>query len=139
EGQRANVQTQTDLIERSTLENERALGAIDARISVLKETLTRLPEYLAEETSGPNSSADSLRTELYRVQIQEKEASSRYTEKHPTVIALRQQVADTKKIFDEQEPRRTQSTERLNPTHVTLRSELNTAEALAAAHRAEAK
>ncbi len=90
EGQRANVEAQANLIEVAMLENQRELSSADAKVQALKKTLGELPEsQLAEEADVPSAAVDAMRKELYLVQIQEKEASSRFTALHPTVIALR--------------------------------------------------
>jgi uncharacterized protein involved in exopolysaccharide biosynthesis len=141
EGQQQNVQTQASSIEAAMLENERALAHSEAKVAFLKKSLEELPqELLAEQTAGyPNVAADAMRNELYKLQIQEKEASSRFTSLHPTVIALRRQVADTRKILDEQEGSRSQTTRRLSPVHQSVQTELVSVQALSAAQRAEAQ
>ncbi len=140
EGQQQNVQDHASKIEAALLENERALAHSEAKIAALKESLTRLPAELdAEQTVLPNTGADAMRNELYKLQIQEKEASSRFTALHPHVIALRRQVADTQRILDEQESSRHQTTKKLSTVHLAAQTELTTAEALASAQRAEGK
>jgi len=138
EGQRTNVEAQASSIEAAMLENERALAHSDARITSLKKALEELPAELNSATAEvPNGAADAMRAELYRLQISEKEASSRFTSLHPTVIALRKQVADTRKIFEEQDANRSQKTRSLSPVHQNAQTELTAAMALAAAQRAE--
>ncbi len=140
EGQRQNVQAQASSIEDAILENQRALAHSDAKVASMLEALKNIPAELdAEQMSGlPNVAADAMRNELYKLQIQEKDASSRFTNLHPTVIALRRQVEDTKKILDEQEGSRSQTTKKINPVHQSIQTELAAAQALAAAQRAEA-
>ena len=140
EGQRQNVQSQANSIEAAMLENERALASSDAKIGALEKSLNELPpELVAEQTNGlPNVAADNMRNELYRLQILEKEASSRFTSVHPHVITIRRQVAETQKIFDEQALNRSQTTRRLSVVHQHVQTELATANALAASQRATA-
>jgi uncharacterized protein involved in exopolysaccharide biosynthesis len=140
EGQRTNVQAQANSIEVAMLENERALSSADAKIEALKKTLTELPEKsLAEESDVPSHSADLMRHELYKVQIAEKDASSRYTALHPQVIALRRQVEETRKILSSEEAHSRNSTHRLSPVHQAVQTELASLQATSAAHKAEAK
>ncbi len=140
EGQRANVEAQANLIEVAMLENQRQLSSADAKIQALKKTLNELPEsQLAEEADVPSAAADAMRKELYLVQIQEKEASSRYTALHPTVIALRRQVEETRKILGDEVASRNHATRKLSPVHQTVQTELATVQALAAAHKAESE
>jgi polysaccharide biosynthesis protein PslE len=141
EGQRQTVQAQADTIEVAILANLRAMSSTEAQIASLERALGELPpQLLAEETAGlPNVAADNMRNELYKVQIQEKDASARLTDAHPQVIALRKQVAETQKILDEQESRRSQTTQRLNPVHQSVHTNLMTAQAQHAANKAEAE
>jgi uncharacterized protein involved in exopolysaccharide biosynthesis len=116
------------------------LASAGATIAALKKTLAELPEKnLDEESEVPSQAADLMRNELYKVQIQEKEASSRYTALHPHVIALRRQVEETRKILASEEARHSQSTRRLSTVHQAVQTELATASAAAAAHKAVAE
>jgi uncharacterized protein involved in exopolysaccharide biosynthesis len=138
EGQRLNVETQANAIEVAILENQRELSSAEAKVAALKRTLSELPEkQLAEESQVPSAAVDAMRKELYLVQIQEQEASSRYTALHPKVIALRRQVEETRKILAQEEASRPQSTKRLSPVHQAVQTELATTQAIAAAAKAE--
>ena len=139
EGQRTIVQEELNSIEAAKLTNQRALAACEARIASLKKALQKLPEVLDEEATSPSQMANSMRTELYRLQILENEASSRLTPEHPTVIALRQQLAEAQKIYDQQPAETDSVTHRVNLVQQNAHTELVTAEALAASYLAEAK
>lgn len=141
DGQRENIQTQINGLEGAKLENTRALAASTAKVNSLKATLAGLPKELeAEQVSGlPNVAGDAMRNELYKLQIDEKEASSRLTADHPRVQALRRQVAETEAILDKQDPRRSQTTRKLNPVYQETQRDLLVAEALQASEQAEAK
>jgi uncharacterized protein involved in exopolysaccharide biosynthesis len=140
EGQRGNVQSEVDSIESAMLVNQRALASADAKVAELKRSLDNLPsQLLDEQIEAPNHAGELMRNELYKVQILEKEASSRYTSEHPKVIALRRQVAETQAVYDSQASRSNSTTRRLSPVHQTVHTELLTAEATAASHRAEAE
>jgi uncharacterized protein involved in exopolysaccharide biosynthesis len=134
EGQRTSVQAQADSIEMAMLENERTLSASEAKITALKKALGELPEQLMAEETDLN---DVMRNELYKVQILEKEASSRYTALHPTVIALRKQVEETRKIYSEEQSSSGHKTRRSNPVHQNVQTELMTAQAEAAGQVAQ--
>ena len=140
-GQQLNLQAQSSAIESAMLENQRQATATDAKIEELKKALERVPaEVTSEETSGyPNVAADTMRGDLYRLEIREKELISRFTEEHPSVIEVRRQVADTHKIFDEEDGPRRQTTRRLNSVHQGLQTELMTSQALAASQKAQGR
>lgn len=137
EGQRANVEAQASAIELALLENERAMSSSDATIEALRQTLKELPEHQDENVELPSYAVDTMRNELYKVQIQEKEASSRYTALHPRVIALRRQVEETRKILSSEEGRINHKSHRLSPVHQSVQTDLAKARATAAAHKAE--
>ena len=81
--------------------------------------------------------AEQMRAELYKVQIQEKELSSRYTALHPQVIAMRRQLEETRRIYAEEQARSSHSTKRLSPVHQSIQTELASALGLAAGQKAE--
>lgn len=138
EGQRANIEAQANLIESAILENQRAVSSSEARTASLKKSLNELPEsLLAEETDLPNSSADAMRSEFYKLQILEAEASSRYTGLHPQVIALRRQVDETRKIYTDEQARRNHKTRKLSEVHQSAQTALMEASALIASQKAE--
>ena len=141
EGRRESVQAQTDAIEVAMLANQRDLSSSEAKIAALKKALQDLPPQLvAEETGGmPNVAGDLMRSELYKLQILKEDASSRLTSEHPQAIVLRRQLAETQKIFDEQEARRSLTTRKLSPVHQGVHAELMSAQALDAAQKAEAQ
>ncbi|MBI2824599.1 MAG: GumC family protein [Planctomycetia bacterium] len=140
-GQRQNIQNQLDAIEAGMLTNGRSLAAAESKIAALQKELGDVPSHVsAEETAGlPNVAADAMRNELYKLQMREKEATSRFTDEHPNVKALRRQVAETQKILDEQEARRTQTTKKVNLVHQSVETDLMSETALAASYKAEAK
>ncbi|REK18892.1 MAG: hypothetical protein DWQ37_03550 [Planctomycetota bacterium] len=139
EGRRANVEAQANSIELAMLENQRSLSSANAKVAALKKTLAELPEkQLAETTDSPSGAVEEMRAELYRLQIQEKEASSRYTPLHPRVIALRRQVDETRKILASEEARSSHATHRISPVRQSVETDLAATQALAASHKAEA-
>jgi uncharacterized protein involved in exopolysaccharide biosynthesis len=140
EGQRANVEAQANVIEVAVLENQRALSSSEAKIVALRKMLSELPQAeVAEEAMIPSAAVDAMRNELYKVQIQEKDASSRFTALHPHVIALRRQVEETRKILASEETARNHPTKKLSVVHQTVQTDLVSTQANAAAQKAEAE
>jgi polysaccharide biosynthesis protein PslE len=139
EGQRTNLEHQANIIEVATLENLRALAAANEKVAALKSMLSELPEQeLAEESTVSSAAVDDMRNEFYKVQIQEKEFSSRFTGEHPRVIAARRQVEETNKILAAQQESRTQPTRKVNAVRQTVHIELTSTQASVAAAKAEA-
>jgi uncharacterized protein involved in exopolysaccharide biosynthesis len=137
DGRRQNVQRQADLIEQATMENDRTLASLEARMGTLNASLSRLPaQVVAEVSEKPNLGADAMRTEFYRVQILEKDAVAHFTAEHPRIIALRDQVESTKKILEEQQEQRPETTKRLNVVHQGVHTELLSVQGQVAAAKA---
>ncbi|MCO6456210.1 MAG: hypothetical protein J5I93_12995 [Pirellulaceae bacterium] len=126
EGQRSILQSQLDAIERETDAASVALAAGLARADALRATIERLPERVAarEERGHPNPAGDAMRNELYQLEIRERELLSKFTEQHPQVQALREQVGEARRILQQQPAERTQVAHDLNPTRQELQLRL---------------
>ena len=139
DGQRENVEEQANIIEVAVLENQLALSSSEEKIAALEKMLVEMPEQeLAEESMIPSEAFDAMRHELYKVQILEKEASSRYTDLHPNVIALRHQVEETRKILASEEANRNHPTHKLSVVRQAVQIDLAATKASVAAQKAEA-
>jgi uncharacterized protein involved in exopolysaccharide biosynthesis len=135
DGQRLSLQTQMDSIEAAQLDNQRSLAAAEARADSLQKAFDKMPDRLvADEMHGP---PDHMRTELYKLQMEEREASSRNTDENPKVRALRRQVKEMEAILAGQQEQRMQSTRKTNPSYQQMEVELVTQQSLVASLKAE--
>ncbi len=89
-----------------------AQAASTARIAALRSKLAELsPTETTAETSGVgNLAADTMRSQLYALEMQEKEYASKYTESHPRLVELRRKLAEARQVYSMEEPTRTQVT-----------------------------
>lgn len=89
-----------------------AQAASTARIAALRSKLAELsPTETTAETSGVgNLAADTMRSQLYALEMQEKEYSSKYTDNHPRLVELRRKLAEARQVYSSEEPTRTQIT-----------------------------
>ena len=110
---------------------ESALAASKAKVQVLRETLSGLPETLVtQETVGtPNQGADLMRARLYDLQLKEQELLSRFTENSKQVEEVRRQIAEAQGLLGKEERTRTQTTKGLNEAHKQVKLALVTEEA----------
>jgi uncharacterized protein involved in exopolysaccharide biosynthesis len=133
DGRRQTLQTQVGDIESQIAAADSSLAAAQAKAQRLGESVALLPERLTtQETTGfPNVAADNMRQQLYQLEISERELRSKYTDEHPQVVAIRQQLADARLILDEQIPDRAQITSSVNPTRQQLELQLLTEKAAA--------
>jgi uncharacterized protein involved in exopolysaccharide biosynthesis len=139
DGRRQTLQALLGDIETKVASTEAELTAAQAKAARLGESVALLPERLTtEETTGfPNVAADNMRQQLYQLEISERELRSKYTDEHPQVVAIRQQLSDAREILAEQIPDRAQSTSTVNPTRQQLELQLLTEKASAASLSAQ--
>jgi len=137
EGQRKNTEEQANAIELAVLENERTLASSQERISALENALAELPEKELEESTVPSAAADDMRNEFYKVQIVQQELNSRFTDRHPAVVAAKQHLTESNKILDAETVHRTHPTHKLSAVRQEVQIELASAQAAAAAAGAE--
>jgi len=97
-------------VERERLASAQAASA--ARIAALRSQLAQLsPTETTAETSGVgNLAADTMRSQLYALEMQEKEYASKYTDNHPRLAELRRKLAEAREVYALEEPTRTQIT-----------------------------
>ena len=131
DGKQKSLEGQITEIETKLLQNAAEIAASEARIESLVIAIAKLPQWLnTVQQEGPNSAADAMRTELYKLQAMEQEKSAKFTANHPQLIAIRQQMVDLKRILDEQEPVRKQDTQAVNPARQALELQLLTERSL---------
>jgi len=113
--------------------NASELAGVRASIASLKQSLASLPETtVAQRVVGfPNGALDRARSQLNALQLQERQLLTKYTEHHPEVVAVRQQIAEARKILQEREPHSAQSTTATNPAVQQLQVQLHTERARA--------
>jgi len=140
DGQRTNLEDQANTVEVAILENQRLLAAGEERLTELKKLLVNLPQHeLAEEATIPSEGFEVMRGELYKVQIKEKAASSRFTKNHPQVIAARKQVADMREVLATEEASRNLPTHKASVVHQTVHTDLASTQADVAARKAQSQ
>jgi polysaccharide biosynthesis protein PslE len=112
EAQRQALVTRISKLQDDLLVCEESIASSKATIRQLREQLDRLPQtQVSSATTGhPNVAADSLRVQLHALRIKEKELTTRYPERHPLVVEVRQQVAAAEALAAKEEPDREQVT-----------------------------
>lgn len=124
--QRKNVEKQlSDLADRLRIAQSEVVGSA-ARIAALEDALAFLPERSeSERTVGiSNDAYDRMRDRLYELEIRERDLRARYTDDHPTVQAVLQQVREAEALVAQQTPDRTQVREIVPPARVKAEEEL---------------
>ncbi len=116
-----------------------AQAASAARIAALRSKLAQLsPTETTAETSGVgNFAADTMRSQLYALEMQEKEYASKYTDNHPRLVELRRKLAEARQVYAMEEPTRTQVTVAPSKSHQEVQTALLVEEPKLAALQAE--
>ena len=132
------LQTQRTQIEAAALAADSTLSATEASLARLRESLKELPEQITtQQITGPNTAADGMRQELFKLQISLRELEVKLGEAHPLVQTKREQAQQSEAILNTQAPERTQRTTGINTSRQTLDLDLRRAEASAASLRAK--
>jgi uncharacterized protein involved in exopolysaccharide biosynthesis len=125
EKRRVTLEAQFNAIELDRLATNQQLATAQAHIEDLQQQLGQIPERLiAAERSIPNHGADMLRDRLYALQIKSMDLKARYSDSHPLVMAVNDQLDDAKEIVAEQTDVRTETSDEINPIHRELSLEM---------------
>jgi uncharacterized protein involved in exopolysaccharide biosynthesis len=121
--QRQNLVLRIGRLEDDLKTSEATAAAASAEIKEIDERLKGISptQVLGAAAGFPNLAADGMRQQLYSLQLKEKELTSRVTDDHPELKLVRQQITNAKRILDDQEPSRTQTTVGPNHTYEELR------------------
>ena len=117
EEQRRTIQTQMSEIQTQRLAAETALATSEATIVQLRAMLQDIPERLVTQTvSGfPDGADGQTRRHLYELEIREKDLLTKYTQHHPLVKAVREQIAAARAILAKPDAPVEQTTLAVNP------------------------
>jgi polysaccharide biosynthesis protein PslE len=122
---RVTLEAQYNAVELDRLNTNQQLVTSEARIADLQKQLDDVPERLiGSKRSVPNQGADMLRNKLYELQMKSMDLSARYTESHPLVIAVKEQLDEAQHVLDEQTEQRTETSDEVNPIHRELSLEM---------------
>ena len=111
EGRRNALQQQINAVELHQQETDAGLAASQANTAEMANKLGHLPAHLVQQMVGGSSTngLGDMRQKLYELQTQEQELLSKKTEKHPDVLAIRQQVREAQRILASETPKHEQA------------------------------
>jgi uncharacterized protein involved in exopolysaccharide biosynthesis len=111
EPQRQALVTRIARLEDELQQANSTLAASEAEVLALKKKVAALPAEQTSVTRGlPNLAADSMRGQLYTLQLKETELLASRPERHPEVVRVRQQIARAKAVLAREEKAREQIT-----------------------------
>jgi uncharacterized protein involved in exopolysaccharide biosynthesis len=62
----------------------------------------------------PNAGADMMRDQLYSLLVKEKDLRARYSESHPMLLAIQEQIAEAQAVVDAEDAQREVTTDDIN-------------------------
>ena len=129
-GQKAMIEEEMLAVEREKLTTNQKLSESKALVDELVSLIASNPEYIqAEERSVPNTGRDSLRGQLYSLQVQRMKLEQTYSEDNPLVQAARAREAKASSMITQDEERRSETVTSLNKIHQDLALDLAKAKA----------
>lgn len=117
-----------------------SVAATEAEIKAFKDRVAALPAAVVVGTTKglPNQAADTMRAQLYTLQLKELELKAKYPENHPELVLTRQQTAAAIALLAKEEAAREQVTTGPNKTREEAELSLLRQEAALTSHRARA-
>ncbi|MBC7852164.1 MAG: hypothetical protein IAF94_01910, partial [Pirellulaceae bacterium] len=99
DGKRKLLEGQISDIEGKLLATSGDLATAEAKIESLAGVIGSLPEQIPTLTvDSPSAAADGMRQELYKVESREQELATKFSDKHPQVLAIRSTIAQLKDL-----------------------------------------
>ena len=97
---RESLQKQVGELETTMRNLDSEITGTAAQASAVRASLDGLPSNLVATLAGGNEAVVKLREQFFALQTREQELLAKFTERHPEVIAIRQQVRELREIFD---------------------------------------
>jgi uncharacterized protein involved in exopolysaccharide biosynthesis len=112
EGQLQIVVNRIGRLQDELLQAGAATAAAEAEVRLLRDKAAAMsPTQVTARTQGfPNTAADTMRGQLYALQLKEQELLSKYPERHPEVQLIREQTRAAQAILAKEERGREQVT-----------------------------
>jgi polysaccharide biosynthesis protein PslE len=124
--QRRLLMERASTLESELASTERLLSGNNAEIAVLEKQLASLPAVVRlQQTDGnPHTATDSMRDQLFTLELREKQLAAELTDEHFRLKQVREQLVEARRIFDLQENRRQETTEGRNPAYEQVQTSL---------------
>lgn len=122
---RTALESQLSDVQKGLLANETDTAATTGRVASIRKSLDQTPKFTeTARAENANAAADTMRGNLYTLQIKQKELLARYTADHPLTRDINDQVSALEALLNKEGRTRVQSTTSLNPAWSQLESSL---------------
>jgi len=124
--QRKILQDRMGEVETEILRGEAALAASAAKVGRIQLALSEDPERLTtlEMTGVASAASDSMRQQLYALELRERELRAKFRDVHPLVVGVQRQVAEAREILEKEGSTRIQATQGISPVREKLELDL---------------
>ncbi|MDA8564262.1 hypothetical protein N9L06_07415 [Mariniblastus sp.] len=132
EGHRTMLESQMESVRDSRLSVERRLAEATASANELKTQLDSHPaQMVSSERMVPNTGRDSIRDQLYSLEVERMELESMFSENNPKLLAIKKQEAAARRTLAKQTTKaRKEMTRSVNSVHQDLALQLSQAESV---------
>ncbi|QDT06673.1 Putative tyrosine-protein kinase in cps region [Rubripirellula lacrimiformis] len=121
EGQQKLLEAQLSKVRDNLIDTEGEIASTKSRLGSYDDLLRNFDETITEEVTGiANEGRDQMRTQLFELEVLEKDLRSKYRPGHPKLVAIEGQLADAAKIVAELTGERKEVTRSVNPAHQQL-------------------
>ncbi|MCG8448406.1 MAG: hypothetical protein MI725_02345 [Pirellulales bacterium] len=129
ESRRNTLESRLAEIELSHYRTRQQLAATEGRMKDLRKQIGATPERIVSaETTVPNTGTDILRSQLYDLQVLMLDLQSKYSEDHPAIQTTREQLKQAEAMIAKESLDRQETTNDVNPNHMSLALSLAEAE-----------
>jgi uncharacterized protein involved in exopolysaccharide biosynthesis len=99
-------------LEEEAQQSQAAVLVSQSRVDSLRKQLSDLPAEQVESvaTGYGNEGTDQMRSQLYQLEVRKEEASAKYTDAHPAMQAINDQLKASRAVASKEEPTRTHIT-----------------------------
>ncbi|MAT69389.1 MAG: hypothetical protein CMJ58_07655 [Planctomycetaceae bacterium] len=121
ESRRNTLENRVSTIQLARVSAMQELQSAQAQIDRLEDQIAAMPEWMPTTKSvGPNTGADTLRSQLYALQVNVMNLEAKYNEDHPLVQSARDQVDEAKRLLAEERDERSTTVDAVNPNRREL-------------------
>ncbi|MCA9235849.1 MAG: hypothetical protein KDA44_10280 [Planctomycetales bacterium] len=121
ESRRGTLENRLASIQLNRVAVTQSLQAAVAEIDRLEDQIAAMPEWLPTSKSvGPNTGADTLRSQLYTLQVNLMNLEAKYNGDHPLVQSARNQVGEAEQLLGQEQGERSTTVDAVNPNRREL-------------------
>jgi uncharacterized protein involved in exopolysaccharide biosynthesis len=121
ESKRELLHKESEVVQEDLIKTQAQIVAHQAEIGRLETLIAAEPVMIATQaTSRSNTASDSMRGDLYRLEVAESDLASKYNDDHPTLINARQALKDAREAYQKQDALFDEKAQAINPIRQEL-------------------